>query len=1522
MWRYDANRSAHSPEQLPDDLQLLWVREYPRLVQTWDDPLNQDLMQYDKVYEPVVHRGILFLVSNASDCVIALDAEDGSELWRYYVDGPVRFPAVAAEGKVFFTSDDGNLYCLDAEIGVLKWRFRGAPDERDILGNERLISTWPARGGPVYNDGLVYFGAGIWPFMGVFVFAVDAETGDLVWKNDSSGPRYMLQPHNSPAYAGVAPQGHLVVAGDNLLVPCGRSVPACFDLKTGEFKYYRLAENGKTGGAFVAAKGDFFVNYHRDSVVSLYRLSDGESVIRRFGKVPVLTEDRLFCRGDAVTAFDYGNIRKTSVKDSIVFDRETDSIKVVEEEQWVLDPLWRVELDASAALIKAGDKLFAGGKGVVSAVTLPGWSSEPELVWQTEVEGTASRIIAADRKLFVVTLEGRIYAFGGGQATQPVLHPLLPEKTEIDNEFLAYARAIITSTGVDDGYCLFYGANGDLIEALLRSSNLRVVAVESDPEAVDRLRKRFDLAGFHGRRFSVKPRGSFDFRPPPYFASLVVIEDLENLPEEQWEGFFEQVYQGLRPFGGTVYIGANGDTAESLGERLLAMGLENAEVRRVQHDADLLMGVKHAREQFELDDLSDDLAAELERVSGSLRSEGHLLLVRAGALAGSGDWTHQYGDVANTVKSDDQLVRLPLGVLWFGGSSNTDVLPRHGHGPPEQVVAGRLFIEGMKSLSARDVYTGRVLWKREFSRLDTDGIYYDETYKDTPLDTAYNQVHIPGANARGTNFVATEDKIYLLLKNSCVVLDPATGKTLDEFVLPPERPEDEPPEWAYIGVYGDYLIGGAGFARYLDHLDLDELDPRMKTRLNSFYNFDITASKRLVVMNRHTGRVLWKRRANLGFWHNAIAVAEGTIFCIDRLAPSVAEALKQRPGRYRFAPPELLALRIRDGTPRWRSQRGVFGTWLSCSEENGLLIQAGRSSRDMLRGEPSGLSVHRTRDGDVLWEKDISDGGPYILHGRTIITDRTAFDMLTGEQRMRVDPLTGEETPWVFRRDYGCNYIVGSENLLTFRSAAAGFLDLQNDGGTGTFGGFRSSCTSNLIAANGILNAPDYTRTCSCSYQNQTSLGLVHMPELDLWTTYYAQPRSVSFVDTDIPVLITDPELNPQFANSAFMGLFGLSEDTEVSTMSLADLFESSERFGKVAAGLERLRNWTGILDIRKADGASQEVHLMARVLSDEFFFPAAAILLFADSNESAVAFLDLAGELTHVDDTFLNLWTFGDVEEALTVSFEQLFEEKEKALSIMNGWGQGENWAGRLTAVKTDGSRSDVHVITHVVSDSSGAAISPVITCFDVSDRKVLEAEASKLVKELGAGVDLKYFMTRRAPIKRVGINFGAPGDRKDEGGTLWLEWPTNEGPSPRVQLDVSPVDPELFTHHSSWVRNPGLGWVAASGIQGVSEIKVWLADKGQATTANNYEVKFYFVEPDDDAPGSRVFDVSLQGDVVLSGFDIAEEAGGSRNLVVKTIKDVRVEDALTIEFTASEGSPKEPLICGVEIVSQQQEG
>src|SRR5439155_3989571 len=109
-------------------------------------------------------------------------------------------------------------------------------------------------------------------------------------------------------------------------------------------------------------------------------------------------------------------------------------------------------------------------------------------------------------------------------------------------------------------------------------------------------------------------------------------------------------------------------------------------------------------------------------------------------------------------------------------------------------------------------------------------------------------------------------------------------------------------------------------------------------------------------------------------------------------------------------------------------------------------------------------------------------------------------DVRTGRLITHKDPMTGEDREWRWARNYGCNTPAACENLMLFRSGAAGYCDLSSEGGTGNFGGFRSSCTMNLIAASGVLTIPDYTRTCTCSYQNQASVGLVHAPEVETWT--------------------------------------------------------------------------------------------------------------------------------------------------------------------------------------------------------------------------------------------------------------------------------------------------------------------------------------------------------------------------------------------------------------------------------------
>ena len=97
----------------------------------------------------------MFIASSRNDSVTALDLESGRRKWRRFADGPVRFAPVAWRDRVYFGSDDGHLHCLDAERGDLIWKFRAVPSRRKLLGNRRLISVWPIRGGPVLSDGTV-----------------------------------------------------------------------------------------------------------------------------------------------------------------------------------------------------------------------------------------------------------------------------------------------------------------------------------------------------------------------------------------------------------------------------------------------------------------------------------------------------------------------------------------------------------------------------------------------------------------------------------------------------------------------------------------------------------------------------------------------------------------------------------------------------------------------------------------------------------------------------------------------------------------------------------------------------------------------------------------------------------------------------------------------------------------------------------------------------------------------------------------------------------------------------------------------------------------------------------------------------------------------------------------------------------------------------------------------------------------------------------------------------------------------
>ncbi len=594
MWRYDAARSAHTPQELPEELHLLWTRQFPQHKPTY----RTKRMQFDAGYEPVVLGGTIFVASSCNDSLTAFDTQTGQEKWRFHAGGPIRLAPVAWRDRVFFGCDDGHVYCLAASDGRLVWKFRAVPSSRQVLGNGRLISLWPVRGGPVLHEGRLYFAAGVWPFEGVFVYSLDARTGKVVWLNDECGYLFGKQPHNAESLGGITPQGYLVVAGNQLIVPCGQAVPASFDLETGKLLSFELPTPGRQPGGWFAS-----ADVRRGEVVL-------DAEINRD-----LHEDKI-----------YQGPGKAEVRNSI----------------------------------RVGSRVHRLSDGY------PG------------VEGKVHSLLAADDKLFVVSLDGMLHCFGPQPPVSPARHPLKRKEMGAQPEGdLTLSRQVIGTLDDRHGYALVLGIPGSvLLDTLVAQTEFHVIAVDSDAARIDTLRRRFDAAGLYGDRiaFQVAEPGEIEF--PPYMAGLAVVSHLKWLADREGARIEAADLDMLRPYGGTACLRLS--------------------------DAD------HAR------------LVELLKPAQGMKVEraGPLTIVRRhGALPGSVNYTGGWS-------SPDERVKAPLGVLWFD-----DAVGNFKRSPQPMFVDG-LMISYSKDWMARhregkktpyallppvlsDVYTGRVLAPEE-----------------------------------------------------------------------------------------------------------------------------------------------------------------------------------------------------------------------------------------------------------------------------------------------------------------------------------------------------------------------------------------------------------------------------------------------------------------------------------------------------------------------------------------------------------------------------------------------------------------------------------------------------------------------------------------------------------------------------------------------------------------------------------------------------------------------------------------
>lgn len=175
---------------------------------------------------------------------------------------------------------------------------------------------------------------------------------------------------------------------------------------------------------------------------------------------------------------------------------------------------------------------------------------------------------------------------------------------------------------------------------------------------------------------------------------------------------------------------------------------------------------------------------------------------------------------------------------------------------------------------------------------------------------------------------------------------------------------------------------------------------------------------------------------------------------------------------------------------------------------------------------------------------------------------------------------------------------------------------------------------------------------------------------------------------------------------------------------------------------------------------------------------------------------------------------------------------------------------------------------------------------------------------------------LTDVLPVQHAAVNLGAPGFRTDASKRLWLPYAgqQNTAGAFRNWLPQNQHRPESFSWHradTNLIDDELIPWVYSSYYHGEKELAFPLTAEGK----QRYTIRLYFIEPEDKAPGERIFSITLQDKPVIENLDIAKETGGRFRPLIRTFEGVEIDRTLRIQLKQRTGKP---LLCGFEVTRE----
>ena len=571
----------------------------------------------------------------------------------------------------------------------------------------------------------------------------------------------------------------------------------------------------------------------------------------------------------------------------------------------------------------------------------------------------------------------------------------------------ALVEEVVSQSRIDRGVCSVLSYQQDVAMELVRSTDFLVHVRDSDPKVVGQLREAAYQAGFGIDRV-VAEQGPLD--KLPYADNSIDLLLATKITENDLNQLdVNEVLRVLRPEGVAVVGNSDQEAGQSLAATLAAW-------------------------------------SEGQKTESTEKLPGTFAFLRKPGMEGADDWSHWEHGPDNNPVSSDQVIKAPymtqfmaepyyIGMPAITTAAGGRTFLATGH-----IAHHRREWEMVNQLIARNGYNGTVLWQRKLS----DGFL-----------------------SHRSAFVATDDVLYMLDGDGCLVLDAATGEETGRVEIP-----GLDGDWKWMvhqdGVFyvmagpkggdaeiikGDRTFGGWSWA---------DLSLGYYSRPRVPWGFGNVVAAYHV----EEKRLLWKHEEEKLIDSRAMAVRDERLFlycpeehlrCLNSEtgeiiwtnSDSEVKQLIEEPGRGLVS------------TPGFRS------CCLAVATPDALIIQ-GQTRMNVV--------AVSTRDGYKLWNKKKFTNNPNAIY----VDGKVLLGVGERGSHVMLDPVSGEELEDLNFRKAACTRLTASSDSFFVRGEGTLRYD-RNTKKVLIDGAARPACNDGALPANGMLYVGPWACDCNLS---------------------------------------------------------------------------------------------------------------------------------------------------------------------------------------------------------------------------------------------------------------------------------------------------------------------------------------------------------------------------------------------------------------------------------------------------------